>query len=599
MQRVNRNLVWAGALVDELARCGARHVCISPGSRSAPLALSFAAHPGIRDRSILDERSAAFFALGLARASRTPVALVCTSGTAAANYLPAVVEAHHSQVPLLLLTADRPPEDRACGAGQAIDQTKLYGAYVRLFSELPTPALEANLLRLVRRTACRAVATALGAPAGPVHLNLPFREPLAPVDVPEDLHAARALDLLSRDGRGEEPMTRVVAPERAHASDSTLRRLARQIGDEPRGWLVAGPLDEAPQFATELSRLARAAGWPLLADALSQLRSGPHGRACLVEAHDAVLRASEFVEAQLPRLVLRFGAMPTSKAYRLLLERHPEITQIVVDPSGWSDPTSLASELVRAEPTGLARDLAREIEALRSAPVSEYSEHWVRAGRRTRRILDTELAEHAALSEPGVVHTLARVMPGGSTLFVASSMPIRDVDGVWPVSEKPLRVLSNRGANGIDGTVSCALGSALGSNPPLVALVGDLALLHDWSGLLLARERDIAATLVVLDNDGGGIFEFLPVASTAGREVFEQHFAAGQGVDLVGALRAFGLEVSTAESADQLRSALESSFARPGVQLVVVRTDRRENLELHTKLSEAVARALEPAGSIR
>ena len=597
MQRVNRNAIWAGALVDELARCGVRHVCVSPGSRSAPLALSFAAHPSIQDHSVLDERAAAFFALGLARASRSPVALVCTSGTAAANYLPAVVEAHYSRVPLVLLTADRPPEERECGAGQTIDQTKLYGSYVRFFNELPAPELEPMLLRHVRRVACRAAAAAQGGPPGPVHLNLPFREPLAPVEVAADLAAARKLEPLSREGRLADPMTRVVPAEPARLPEPDLRQLAHRIRRERRGWLVAGPLDATPELATELMRLARSLGWPLLADTLSQLRSGSPEHALLVEAHDAVLSASDFAEAQLPHTVLRFGAMPTSKAYRLLLERHPEITQIVVDPWGWSDPTTLASELVRADPLSLARALASELERLGPLALSDFGERWIRAGHTARRILHQGLAERAGLSEPGVVCTLAQVLPEGAALFVASSMPVRDVDLFWPGSERSLRVLANRGANGIDGSVSCALGSALGSGTPLVALIGDLALLHDWSGLLLARHDEINATLVVLDNDGGGIFEFLPIASSAGRDVFERHFATGQGVELCDALRGFGLGVSEARSAEELRGALEKSLASPGVQLVVVRSDRRENLELHKKLGEAVARALAPAES--
>ena len=597
MQRVNRNLIWAGALVDELARCGLRHACTSPGSRSAPLALTFAAHPEIHDRSILDERSAGFFALGLARASRGPVALVCTSGTAAANYLPAVIEAHYSHVPLVLLTADRPPEDRDCGAGQTIDQVELYGPYVRYFAELPPPDLQPTLLRLLRRVACRAAAAAVGGPPGPIHLNVPFREPLAPVAIPEDVQIAEGLDPLSRDGRVRDAMTHVVPAEAPRVPRNEVEQLAKRIAREPQGWLVAGPLDATPELSIELTRLARASGWPLLADPLSQLRSGPHDRALLVDAHDAVLCAEAFVETHLPRAVVRFGAMPTSKSYRLLLERHPEITQIVVDPWGWSDPTALASELVRADPSALARALAADLEALRPAPASEFAEHWIHAGRTARRILDSALAEQAGLSEPAAVRTLADSLPDGATLFVASSMPIRDVDLLWPGSARSLRVLANRGANGIDGTVSSALGSAVGCGTPLVLLVGDLALLHDWTGLLLAREQDIDATIVVLDNNGGGIFEFLPVASVVKREIFERHFAAAQGVDLCAALQGFGLACSVVENAEALRSAIEASLQNPGVQLVLVRADRRENLELHRKLSEAVARALEPPGS--
>ena len=596
MQSLNRNALWAGALMDELAHCGVRHVCISPGSRSAPLALSAATHPELEDRSILDERSAAFFALGLARASRTPVALVCTSGTAAANYLPAVVEAHYSRVPLILLTADRPIEERDCGAGQTIDQAKLYEPYVRSVQQLPEPALEPALLRHVRRVACRAVAAALGGPPGPVHVNVPFREPLAPVVVPEDERAVAELDALSREGRGSRPMTRVAPAEPMLTTPAELERIARSLAAEPHGWIVAGPLDASAQLSQELTRLAHAIRWPLLADPLSGLRSGPHDRALLVDAHDAVLHSSAFVEAHLPRVVLRFGDMPTSKAYRTLLGAHPEITQLVVDPWGWSDPTALANELVRADPGRLANALAQKLELMQPRPASEFAEHWVRAGLTARRLLDSALEAQAGVSEPAAVRTLSQLLPDAATLFVASSMPIRDVDLIWPSSARSLRILANRGANGIDGTVSCALGSALGCGTPLVLLVGDLALLHDWTGLLLTRDRDIHATIVVLDNSGGGIFEFLPISSSAPREIFERHFATGQDVDLCAALEGFGLASNAVRSSGELRDAIESSLGSPGVQLIVLRTDRRENLELHRKLGEAVAHVLEPAG---
>ena len=591
MSAPNRNLAWAEALLGELALCGVGDVIVSPGSRSAPLALAASAHPELRDRSILDERSAAFFALGLARARRSPVALVCTSGTAAANYLPAVVEAWYGRVPLLLVTADRPPELRDRGAGQTIDQVHLYGAYTRFFCELPPPAIDETSLRHVRASAGRAVAEASGPPAGPVHLNVPLREPLDPSDRPAERRALAELSTLARAGRAPEPLVRASTGSRVLDPLDTVRLSEALLGEE-HGWLVCGPLDCGPELTTALFELSRLSGWPLFGEPLAQLRSGPGDRGLYVDAHDAVLRAEGFVREHLPRRVLRFGDMPTSKSYRLWLEAHPEIEQIVVDPDAWSDPTGLASQLVRADPTCVARALAHELRRRDRAPARGYASAWVSAGQTARRVLDRELLEQAALSEPGVVRTLASCLPDPATLFVASSMPVRDVDSFWPAASRRLRVVANRGANGIDGTLSTALGTAAGCGTPCAALVGDLALLHDWSGVLVARSSELDATIVVVDNDGGGIFEFLPIASSAPRAIFERHLATPHGVDLCSALAGFGLECTQAREPGALRDSIRDSLGRPGVQFVLVRSDRRANAELHRKLYEQVAAAL-------
>jgi 2-succinyl-5-enolpyruvyl-6-hydroxy-3-cyclohexene-1-carboxylate synthase len=592
LRDLNRNLTWAWALVDELARAGVRYACISPGSRSAPLAVAFASHPGVEDRSHLDERSAAFFALGLARATRTPVAVVCTSGTAAANYLPAVMEADQSRVPLVLLTADRPPEHRDCGAGQTVDQIKLYGSFVRFFAEVTPPTLEAASMRHLRALACRAVAESVGNPAGAVHLNVPLREPLAPVEVAEDVRAVSALESLSRKGREREPMTSVRSADPPGLPASDVERLALAVASEERGWIVVGPLDAEPEEASALARLATATGWPLFAEPLSQVRSGRHDRRLLVDAHDAVLRVPDFVEKHVPAVVLRFGAMPTSKPYRQWLEAHPEITQFVVDPCGWSDPTSLAAEMLRSDPVVFARALTRRLEAGAGRGRNAFTERWVAAGRRARHALDACLRGSRGLSEPGVARVLAEVLPDPATLYVGNSMPVRDVDQFWPTGDRTLRIFANRGVSGIDGTISCAFGTAAAGRSPLIVLTGDLALLHSWTGLLDARGGGISATVVVLDNDGGGIFHLLPVASTVEADLFEQHFGTPHGIDLRYAVEAFGFDSRVVTTPKDLEAAVADSIRRPGVQFVMVRTDRDANGLLHGELNEAVAQAL-------
>ncbi len=588
----NLSLAWAGAAAEELARSGVRHVVVSPGSRSAPLALAFAAHPGLCDHPILDERSAAFFALGLARATREPVALACTSGTAAANYLPAVVEAHHGAVPLVLLTADRPPDLRDCGAGQTIDQVGLYGRCVRFSFDAPSPSAGDEAFRHLRVLVCRAVACARGPCAGPAHLNLPFGEPLAPVVVPRERAALRERGALARGGREGAPFTRVDPAQGLLPDEGVLERLAGELSNEPRGWIAAGPLDASPGLAEALQGLAGACGWPVLADALSQLRTGPDAGGWLVDAHDALLRDAGFLERAAPRAVLRFGALPTSKAFRLCLEARPGLRQWVVDPAGWSEPTSLASELVRSDPLLLCRELAKRVRPRRGDEVRAFRSQWVQAGTVARSALRAALARRSELDEPAVTAALADALGDGSTLFVASSMPVRDVDAFWPPSARRIRFLANRGANGIDGTLSTALGVARGTEGPCALLVGDLAFLHDLGGLLLASRSGLDLLVVVVDNDGGGIFELLPVAEAADRAVFERHFATPQRVDLARLAAGFGLPFRTAASPRELEAALAAEASSRGVRIVCARCDRRQARAMRGGLQREVSRAL-------
>ena len=587
MQALNRNLAWCAALAEELARAGVRHAVVSPGSRSAPLALSLASEPGIRDHAVLDERAAAFFALGLARASRAPVALLCTSGTAAANYLPALIEAHHSRVPLIALTADRPPELRDCGADQVIDQVKLYAGVVRWYHELPLPEPDDALLRHVRAAGARAVATALGAPPGPVHLNVPLREPLDAAEVVADRAALEAVGPLARAGRDAEPFTRAAASAPARLEPAVLGALARRLAECERGWLVAGPCD-SPELAPALAELAERLGWPLFADPLSQLRCGAHALGALVDAHDAVLRCAPFADAHLPSAVLRFGAPPTSKAYRLLLERHPGVAQWTVDPHGWSDPSALAAELLRSDPAALARDLLERVPARTRGA---FARAWLDAGQRARAALDARLDALEALCEPGALRALAEVAPDGATVFLASSLPVREADLFWTSSPRRLRFVANRGANGIDGTFSCALGTAAAGAPTLL-VCGDLALLHDASGWVGAARSSANLCAVVLDNGGGGIFELLPAARSFPREIFERHLAAPHGLDLVAALRGFGLRARAVERAKELVDEVRGALARPGVDVLVVPGERRANAALHAELMAAAAFAV-------
>jgi 2-succinyl-5-enolpyruvyl-6-hydroxy-3-cyclohexene-1-carboxylate synthase len=370
----NRAHAFTAAFFEELTRAGVADVCLCPGSRSTPLAVATARQPGLRCWTHIDERSAGFFALGLAKVKRAPVALVCTSGTAAANFLPAVVEAHYARVPLLLLTADRPPELREWGAGQTIDQRNLYGSHVRWFAEAAPPEAGGDSLRYARALASRAVATARGRPAGPVHLNLPFREPLEPVEIPADATPdLRERDPLAASGRPGRPYT-AVHTAAATAETGTAAALAELARAHPRGVIACGPFDGDADFAEAVTQLARAAGWPILADPTSQLRRGAHiAGAPLIATSDLFLRDEAFAAAHAPELILRIGATPTSKALRRWIMRHAPQHLLLVDPDGaWDDPNHLASELLRVDPTALCAAVCERLAGEAGAPRGDW-----------------------------------------------------------------------------------------------------------------------------------------------------------------------------------------------------------------------------------
>jgi 2-succinyl-5-enolpyruvyl-6-hydroxy-3-cyclohexene-1-carboxylate synthase len=588
---------YVGAFVDELARAGVRHVCIAPGSRSAPLALTVAEHPALRSWIHLDERSAAFFALGLARMLDAPVALLCTSGSAAANFLPAVVEARSACVPLLVLTADRPPELRDVGAAQTIDQNRLYGAHAKWFVDVALPEATPSLLRYARALAGRAAALAAAAPAGPVHLNFPFREPLVPVAVepPAELSAGDALAWRGRpDGA---PWVRV-ADARPAPDPGTARHVADVLREARRPLLVCGPQPD-PALAAPLATLARALGAPLLADPLSQVRWGAHDRSAVIDRYDAALRDDATAAELAPDVVLRVGAPPTSKALQQYLQRHATARHLVVDAAGWPDPALLAADVVHADPRLLCERVLERLADGAARPVEPAAcPAWLPAWRRVDAAAGAALAAHgAALAEPFEGRALAEIaalVPAGGTLCVSSSMPVRDLDAFAAGDGRTLRVLANRGANGIDGVVSTALGAAAAARElgggPTVLVIGDLAFYHDMNGLLAAKLHALDATIVVLNNDGGGIFSFLPQADHPAH--FEQLFGTPHGLGFGPAAELYGARYHRADSWEALREGVAAGIGGRGLHLVEMRTDRARNVVLHREAWRTVALAL-------
>jgi 2-succinyl-5-enolpyruvyl-6-hydroxy-3-cyclohexene-1-carboxylate synthase len=584
MDSTNANTALASAFAEELERGGLRRAVVSPGSRSTPLAVALWRAPGIEVEVIVDERSAAFFALGAAQASGEPVALLCTSGTAAANYHPAVCEADESALPLLVLTADRPPELRGIGAGQTIDQVKLYGESVRWFCEVGNHLADDAGLLHYRSVACRALARARGeVRPGPVHLNLPWREPLASLPVEGAVTATDSLALAGRDNR---PLTAVTHVDE-EPTEFELDEIAAHIGDAISGAIVVGrQLD--PELREPLAHLARAAGFPILAEPTSQLRLGPHDRSLVVSTYDQLLRDEHFARSVVPELVLRFGEMPTSKPLRAWLEAGGA-DQIVIDPSGgWNEPTHRAAAIVRAEPTALAAGWARRLESEeRGEP-----KRWLEAESAARGAIDRVLwpsagADGAPVTEPALHRALGRAHADGDLVYTASSMPIRDQESFVEPGDADVAFLCNRGANGIDGLISSGIGAAHASGRPTTIVTGDLGLLHDLGGLAALRDVSTPVRIVVIDNGGGGIFHFLPQHESMEPDEFEALLGTPRRVDTAKAATLFDLPHRRLDSLADLPEALAA-----GTGLIEVRTDRTTNVEAHRAVTEAVATAL-------
>ena len=546
---INRTYAPLQAFVEELYRSGMRHAVTSPGSRNAPLALTLAAQEGVEAVSVIDERSAGFVALGMAKASGRPVAVTCTSGTAAANLHPAVVEAHEARVPLIVLTADRPPELREVGAGQAIDQINLYGTAVKWFVEVGTHDPTRATAIHHRALACRAYWTAAAGRPGPVHLNFPLRDPLAPE--PEELDPD---DWAGRpDGR---PWTGVRQHASAPHSDD-VHEVAERIAGEPHGAIVCGPCSE--DVADAASRLAAETGWPLLAEPTSGVRCGDHDRSHVIAHYDVLLRIERFVKEHGAGLVLRVGDMPTSKPLRSWVEA---IRQVVIDPHGaWQEPTRTA-ELILEAAAGPTLDALATAVQMRSG---ERDAGWIEGWRSADEKVQAAVEAAPDDFEGKVLANIEPELPDESVVWVSSSMPIRDVEAYFPHSSKRIRFLANRGANGIDGVVSSALGAAIATKLPTWVLMGELALQHDAGGLLAARRAGVPLEIVCINNGGGGIFDFLPVAEHADPAAYEAHIATpSEDVDL--------------------------AALWPGLR--EIRTDRRQNVRLHRELVERVAGSL-------
>ncbi len=559
--------VWAELLLDALAAAGVTDVVISPGSRSTPFVLAAAAHPGLRLHDAIDERAAGFFALGQARVSGRPSLLLCTSGTAGAHYLPAVIEARHAGVPVLVLTADRPVELHGCGANQTVDQRGFYAGYTRASLDLGVPDASAAALRALRRTAAQAVLATRWPAPGAVHLNAPARKPLEPraASTPEG-HALATLAARLR----ATPLT-IATPPVLAPDPAAIDAIARLCLRARRGIIVAGPAPATQADArAALAALAAATGFAVAAETTSQLR-GVGTRRC--EAFDWLLRSPRFRSEHAPDLILQLGAAPTSGGLEQLLAERPGTARVVISAHEWPDPTSDAAHLLVADVASAAAALAGAVTGLRGAAAPEpsaYAQTLAAADALVWRLIDGDLAATAATLEEGAVCRLTvAALPDGGWLAVGNSLPVRHVDGFCPGRSLPpeLRVLSQRGASGIDGLIAGAAGAASVTEHPVTLLLGDVSFLHDVGGLALARHLRTPLVIVVINNAGGRIFEQLPLAR-AGQAAAIAHFTTPHDLDLSHAAELYGLRFLRAHTREALAAALAYAHGHPGATVV-------------------------------
>ncbi|MGD7044364.1 2-succinyl-5-enolpyruvyl-6-hydroxy-3-cyclohexene-1-carboxylic-acid synthase [Jeotgalibacillus proteolyticus] len=561
---------YVSTFIQQLVHGGVTKAVISPGSRSTPLAYLLQDHPMIDCHVNVDERSAAFYALGMAKVSRSPVVLVCTSGTAAANYYPAVVEAHYARIPLIVLTADRPHELREVGAPQAVNQLHLYGQHVKWFADMALPEDRENVLQHVVRTAIKAVAKAKDAPMGPVHLNFPFREPLSPVLGQWETVKRKPVSIVSSKNT---------------LSDEAADYIASQVNEAKKGIIIAGPAAE-PSANRALLQLADKTGFPVLADPLSFLRSDLSDRNALIEGYDAFLKDENVKRLLAPDCIIRFGAMPVSKPLLQFIASLEEVPHLLVDQgTDWRDPSSSVTDYIDCDEKSFS-------EAVSSRLTGQSNSEWLALWKKINETTISEIERHIhdEKDEGAVVGRVLQSLPKNCHVMAGNSMPIRDLDTFWTRFSAPFTLWANRGANGIDGVVSTALGIAAETKEPVYLIIGDLSLFHDLNGLLAAKQHPVNLHIIVLNNNGGGIFSFLPQAEEPLH--FETLFGTPPSLDFSHAAKLYSLFYQKLESIEEVQSGLNQLIKEKGVTLTEIQTDRNENVHGHRALWAKVKAAV-------
>lgn len=571
MQENEKLTRFTANFIDELAKSGLAHAVISPGSRSTPLAMTVCEHPAIQEWIVVDERTAAYFALGMAKQTKMPVALICTSGTAAANYFPALIEAYYNRVPLIVLTADRPHELRDIGAPQVIDQIKLFGEHVKWFHEMSQPEATDEMLAYVRTTANRAIHIAKSGNPGPVHINFPFRDPLVPNFSIENLW-----------GNNEDHSYHQLYEGKKQIREEVFHQFNEKLITLEKGLIVCGP-QEDEATAEAIAKLADRWQIPVLADPLSQLRAGKHDKDVLIENYDSMFRDETLRNQLKPDFIIRFGAMPVSKYYDKFTSEHQDARHIVVEPyEGFRQPTKQPTEIYYAHPVDFINGLLAITDWTGD---QDWLTKWQQLNKKATNHIEQSNVDQ--LTEGVAVRELIKAMPTDSLLYVGNSMAVRDLDTFFMRTDKQITLLANRGVSGIEGLISSALGAAATTTKRVTLLIGDLAFYHDLNGLLIGKQYELDLTILLMNNNGGGIFSFLPQANEP--KYFEKLFGTPLHIDFKHAITMYQGTYRLVDDVVQLKKELQESYQRNGTTVIEVRTDREENMRWHRQIWQQIA----------
>lgn len=578
----NLNMFWGGVIGEVLARLGVEYAVVAPGSRSGPLAIGFVSNKKIKAIPVLDERSASFFALGLAKQTYRPVVLICSSGTAAANCYPAIIEARMTKVPLIVLTADRPPEMRECHSGQTIDQVKMYGDYPTFYKELALPEANFDLFCYLRQIVSYASERSMYPQAGPVHLNVPFRDPLAPIT--DDAFGA-FLNELDLD-QFFNAVIKSSNPEIYYEIEG-LSSIHREITSSDQGLIIIGTvqIQKPEEFVKLLSKFAMKLGWPVLAEGLSPVRNYKEAFPTLITRYDTILRNSDADELLRPKQVIQIGSLPTSKILRAWLKKNKPKTWVLEDSFDNIDPTHGNTTFVRMKPSIFMKYFDCNKKTQTS---TDYTQLWNRLEEQADGFIASSLEKCERSFEGKVAWLLSKSLPKDTPIFIATSMPVRDVEFFWQKNDRKIQPYFNRGANGIDGIVSTALGIAH-ENKPAVLLVGDLTLLHDSNGLLIKNYFRGSLTIVLINNDGGRMFEFLPISQFG--SIFEEYFVTPQGVNFEKLAQYHGLSYYQPKSWDIFYS-LVSNLPQEGIRIIEMITDAKFDVTYRKDLFRMISETL-------
>jgi len=578
-KKINRNIIWTETFVRELVSVGVKYACISPGSRNTPLTLAFANNQNIKKFVNIDERSNGFFALGLAMSSKTPVVLVCTSGTATAEFYPAIIEAYQQRVPLIVCTADRPPELLDCGANQTINQTNIYKNHIRWFFDVGLPSPSVRGIKHIKAIARRAIYESTIRSKGPVHLNFPFRKPFEPESYTDEVEND-ILELSNSVLNNKNEFFR--EEEKNLMSGKWFKKIINHLKNKSKGLMIVGPEVYNHNFLEKCQALSQKLGYPVLADGASQLRFGKHDKGNLITNFDGFLRSDSFSKKYQPDLILHFGRTITSKALDTYLEKWNAARFMINEFGDWFDPSNKSAASLACKPYVFCETtlklLEREI-------IPERSANWLKifldTDRKVQQIKSEVIEKARFPNESRIINELLRLIPDDSQIMLSNSMPIRDFDYFASTMNKDIIIYHNRGASGIDGIISTALGIMVGNRKPTVLLIGDLAFYYDLNGLLAAKKYNIPLVIILINNNGGGIFKVLPISNY--KKFFKKYFIASHNLDFKPFVEGYGGNYNLIKSWNHFRQIFPKSLAKKNFSVLEIKTNASTSLSLRKK----------------